>query len=242
MIKRSLFVSLVFVGVFSCVCFAEEPYSYAPESEYEESLFGDETEAETEEETEAEIQRETELWDVELPQETEIIDGVVFTKEGASDINKDLDVDGLNNSLARLWNSRVNAYNVNNIPYDFEDVSQITNKTSRIDVEGNATTTKKDAKKYSLSVREIATFNNIKSDWVNVGKPEGFEYTPYLDITFYFGNNYIDTWILTTDYDVVTTDGDVWVSYGFAYQDWFKEIEKNYNISQESYLLEEYQE
>ena len=201
------------------------------ETESEISPYSDETESEYPEE-----QRVTEHWDVTLPQETETVNGVVFTKEDGESVNDAIDNDDINRQYAAIIIQNYYEQKRDNTEYPIEDISDITDEVTKIEVSGNSEVSPRNLKGYTLSIPEVSEFISTENDWVNIGKPENFIYEPYLDIRFYFGDAYLDTWTLTTDYDIVTSDGDILVDYNYNYKPWFENIEKTYGFNQDTYV------
>ena len=183
----------------------------------------------------------TEKWDVKLSNETEIVNGQVFTKEDGSGVNDNISEEEIDEKLVSLklqqYFDMADRYREANAG-SFEDISNITSDVSKIEISGNNEVSPKNVRGYTLSAREVSEFIGVDSDWKSLGNAEenGLFYEPYFDLRFYFGGNYIDTWTVTTNYDVVTSSGDLWESYFGNYPEWFYKIEKRYGISQEEYV------
>ena len=178
---------------------------------------------------------------MKLSNETEIVNGQVFTKEDGSGVNDNISEEEIDEKLVSLklqqYFDMADRYREANAG-SFEDISNITSDVSKIEISGNNEVSPKNVRGYTLSAREVSEFIGVDSDWKSLGNAEenGLFYEPYFDLRFYFGGNYIDTWTVTTNYDVVTSSGELWESYFGNYPEWFYKIEKRYGISQEEYV------
>lgn len=223
---------LLVLGVLCYIGIVGGRLVYAKETELETANWASESESEQED------NRPKETWDSTLKSETEDLNGVIFTKEDGAGVDdpyaseeEDYDV-----YIADLRLSDYKEYLDGNTYYDYVDISALMDEVTKIEISGVDGVAPKSVEGFSLSSEEISKLKKIPSDWVNVGEQSELVYEPYFNLRFYTGSTLLETWVVTTDYDVISPDNEMWISRYYMFQDWFENLEETYGISKDKYV------